>query len=37
MVKAVVDTEKGIMTIGGKLNLYEEALLLKNGSKQANL
>lgn len=37
MVKAVVDVEKKIMAIDGELHSDEEALLLKNGSKQENL
>jgi hypothetical protein len=37
LVKAVVDTEKGIMAVGGELHADEEALLLQNGSKQENL
>ncbi|MGM0365197.1 MAG: DUF5674 family protein [Actinomycetota bacterium] len=37
MVKAVVDTEKEIMVVDGELQSDEEALLLENGSKQANL
>ena len=36
-VKAVVDVEKEIMTIGGELHADEEALLLQNGSRQENL
>lgn len=37
MVKAVVDLEQGIMAIGAEMHVDEEAVLLENGSKQANL
>lgn len=37
LVKAVVDTEKEIMAIGGELHADEEALLLEQGSKQESL
>ena len=37
LVKAVVDTKKGIMAIGGELHADEEAELLKSGSQQENL
>jgi len=37
LVKAVVDTEKGIMAINGELHADEEALLLEKGSQQKNL
>ena len=37
LVKAVVDTEKGIMAIDAELHSDEEALMLENGSKQENL
>lgn len=37
LVKAVVDTEKGIMAIGGELHADGEALLMSNGSKQQSL
>lgn len=37
LVKAVIDTEKEIMAIGGELHADEEALLLEQGSKQENL
>lgn len=37
MVKAVVDVEKKIMAIGGELHADEEAELLDQDSKQANL
>lgn len=37
LVKAVVDTEKEIMVIGGELHSDEEALLIEQGSKQQNL
>lgn len=36
-VKAVVDTEKNIMAVGGELHADEEALLIENGSEQKNL
>ena len=36
-VKAVVDVEKGIMAIGGELHADEEAALLADGSRQADL
>ena len=36
-VKAVVDVEKEIIAIDAELHADEEALLLKNGSKQENL
>lgn len=36
-VKAVVDTERGIMTIDGELHSDEQALLLENDSKPENL
>ncbi|MFH1187639.1 MAG: DUF5674 family protein [bacterium] len=34
MVKAVVDIEREIMTVGGELHADEEKLLLEDGSKQ---
>jgi hypothetical protein len=34
LVKAVIDVEKGIMTIGGELHSDEEAHLLDQGSRQ---
>ncbi|NGX64026.1 MAG: hypothetical protein KR126chlam6_01450 [Candidatus Anoxychlamydiales bacterium] len=37
MVKAVVDIERAIMIIGAELHADEEALLLKQGSKQKDL
>ncbi len=37
MVKAVVDSEAGIMAIGGELHSDEEAILLDAGSCQSNL
>jgi hypothetical protein len=37
MVKAVVDVRRGIMAIGGELHSDEEALLLDDGSAQADL
>ncbi len=37
LIKAVVDVEKGIMTIGGELHSDEEAFLLDQGSCQKNL
>ncbi len=36
-VKAVVDISQGIMAVGGELHADEEALLIKNGSKQSDL
>ena len=37
LVKAVVDIEKGIMSVDGELHSDEEAALLEEGSKQENL
>jgi len=37
MVKAVVDVSRGIMAIGGELHSDEEATLLDDGSRQADL
>src|SRR5438105_2373944 len=37
LVKAVVDVEKGLMTIGGELHADEEAYLLDQGSHQKDL
>lgn len=37
LVKAVVDVEREIMTIGGELHSDEEALLLEQGSRQQDL
>ena len=36
-VKAVVDVRLGVMAIGGELHADEEALLLEQGSRQADL
>jgi hypothetical protein len=36
-VKAVVDVQRGLMAVGGELHADEEALLLQEGSRQANL
>jgi hypothetical protein len=36
-VKAVVDLERGVMAIGAELHADEEALLLDDGSAQADL
>jgi hypothetical protein len=36
LVKAVVDIERGVMAVGGELHSDEEALLLEDGSSQAN-
>jgi uncharacterized protein DUF5674 len=36
-VKAVVDIGRGIMAIGGELHADEEALLLEDGARQADL
>lgn len=36
-VKAVVDVRVGVMAIGGELHADEEALLLEQGSRQADL
>jgi len=36
-VKAVVDVDKEIIAVGGELHADEEALLLKNDSRQENL
>lgn len=36
-VKAVVDVRLGVMAIGGELHADEEALLLEQGSSQADL
>src|SRR5712691_8162997 len=36
-VKAVVDLGRGVMAIGGELHADEEALLLENGARQADL
>ena len=37
LVKAVVDVERGLMAIGGDLHADEEALLIGDGSAQADL
>jgi hypothetical protein len=37
MTKAVVDIEKGVMTLGGDLHADEEAIMLEQGSEQKNL
>jgi hypothetical protein len=37
MVKYVVDTERGILAVGGELHADAEALLLENGSDQVHL
>jgi hypothetical protein len=36
-VKAVVDVRQGVMAIGGELHADEEALLLQEGARQADL
>ena len=37
LVKAVVDVERGIMAVNAELHADEEALLLSDGSSQADL
>jgi hypothetical protein len=37
MIKAVVDIERGVMAIGGEMQADEEAALLDDGSRQADL
>lgn len=37
LVKAVVDTERAIMAVGGELHADDEAVLLEQGSKQEHL
>lgn len=37
MVKGVVDVEREVMAVGGELHADEEALLLKDGSRQEDL
>ena len=37
MVKAVVDVVRGVMAISGELHSDEEAMLLEDGSRQADL
>ena len=36
-VKAVVDVQRGVMAIGGELHADEEACLLQDGARQADL
>ena len=36
-VKAVVDLQRGVMAVGGELHADEEALLLEDGARQADL
>lgn len=36
-VKAVVDVRQGVMAIGGELHADEEAVLLQQGARQADL
>lgn len=36
-VKAVVDVDRGVMAVGGELHADEEAVLLDDGSAQADL
>ena len=36
-VKAVVDVSRGIMVVGGELDADEEATLLQDGARQADL
>ena len=36
-VKAVVDVSRGVMAIGGELHADEEAVLLEDGARQADL
>ena len=36
-VKAVVDVQRGVMAVGGDLHADEEALLLEQGARQADL
>jgi len=36
-VKAVVDVQRGVMAIGAELHADEEALLLQQGARQADL
>ena len=36
-VKAVVDVSRGIMAVGGELHADEEATLLQDGARQADL
>ena len=37
MVKASVDIARGVMVLGGELHADEEALLLEDGAKQADV
>jgi hypothetical protein len=37
LVKAVVDIDRGVMAIGGELHSDEEAMLLDDGSRQADV
>ena len=37
MIKVVVDIDQNIMAINGELHSDQEAVLLKNGSKQSSL
>lgn len=37
LVKAVVDIDREVMAVDGELHADEEALLLQNGSRQADL
>ena len=37
LVKAVVDTRRHVMAVGGELHADEEALLLESGSNQSDL
>lgn len=37
MVKASVDVGRGVMAVGGELHSDEEALLLEDGAKQADV
>lgn len=37
MVKFVVDIERGVIGVGGELHADAEALLLENGSRQADI
>ena len=37
MVKAVVDVSRGVMAVSGELHSDEEALLIEDGSRQADL
>jgi hypothetical protein len=36
LIKVVVDTEKGIMALGGELHADEEVALMEKGSKREN-